>query len=152
MLDTEAPTHDVASSSACPPSAQPPAVATQTSGIHRGRRGSDTISLTQAVQAYCESTLDSEEETNATPEAPPDDKYEAPPELLFSGLYHGHVTMGKNGMYFGIGTTSSGQNYVDIGSDPNEDSSWFDDMLKPLESTDVRSYYPMQGSNWGTVR
>ena len=150
-LLTEAPQVEAASSSAGLSSAEPPAVATQATSSSARLTGSDTISLTQAVQAYCDSTLDSEEEGVADP-ATPGDTYEPPAELLFSGLYHGHVTMAKNGMYIGIGTTSSGQNYVDTGSDPKEDSSWFDEMLKPLESTDIPSYYPMQGSNWGTVR
>ena len=99
--------------------------------------------------------LDSEEEQSEAAEAetqPPEDTYEPPTELLFSGLYQGHVTIGKNGLYFGIGTTASGQSYVDLGSEPNEDSSWFDEMLKPLEQTKVPPYYPMQGSSWGTVR
>ena len=80
------------------------------------------------------------------------DEYDAPPGLLFSGLYQGHVTIGNNGMYFGIGTTESGQHYVDTGTDPTVDSSWFDEMLKPLDPTSIPQYYPVQGSNWGLVR
>ena len=60
------------------------------------RTGSDTLSLSQAIEAYCDSTLDSEEEQSEVAEdatQPPDDIYEPPAELLFSGLYQGHVTM-----------------------------------------------------------
>ena len=44
-----------------------------------------------------------------------------------------------------MGTTETGQNYVDLGYDPSEDSSWFEEMLRPLEQEEVPSYYPMQG-------
>ena len=48
--------------------------------------------------------------------------------------------------------SKSGQSYVDLGYDPEEYSSWFDEMIKPLELDDVAPYYPMQGSNWGFTR
>ena len=91
------------------------------------------------------------EQTPGTPETP-DGAYTAPSGLLFSGLYHGHVTVGNNGMYFGIGTTDGGQQYVDIGTDPSVDSSWFDEMLKPLDPASIPQHYPIQGSTWGLVR
>ena len=140
LLNEDKPTHEPRSGSARSSTETPPTeVINSTTRKRKTRTGSDTLSLTQAVEAYCDSTLDSDEEPLEAPEdAPiPEEAYEPPSELVFSGLYQGHVTMGKNGMYFGIGTTDSGQSYVDIGSDPNEDSSWFDDMLKPLEHTDV---------------
>ena len=82
----------------------------------------------------------------------PEGAYTAPTGLLFSGLYQGHVTIGNNGMYFGIGTTEGGQHYVDTGTDPNVDSSWFDEMLKPLDPASIPQHYPIQGSTWGLVR
>ena len=63
--------------------------------------------------------------------------------LLFSGLYHGYYEL----------RTKNGQNYFeDLHSFPNEDSSWFDEMIQPLEVDEVTHVYPMQGSNWGNIR
>ena len=76
---------------------------------------------------------------------------EAPRSLFFSGIYRGYVTLGNHGLYYAMGT-HNGQNYVDLGYDPHEDSSWFDDMIRPIEETDVPPYYPMQGSKWGVTR
>ena len=124
------------------------------------RRGSDSLSLSQAVEAYCASDLDSEEEPVAQADdddlGPPqdpslDDPDSTPLSLLFSGLYQGNVTLGKYGYYYATGT-NSGQHYIDLGYDPAEDSSWCDEMFKPLEGTEVPAYYPTQGSNWGSIR
>ena len=124
------------------------------------RRGSKTLRLSQAVEAYYASDIDSSEEpeADAVDSAPGDpqdpstaEPEQQPPSLLFSGLYQGNVTLGKNGCYYAMGT-SSDQHYIDLGYDPAEDSSWFDEMFKPLEETEIPAYYPMQGSNWGSVR
>ena len=82
------------------------------------------------------------------------DSEEVPAGLLFSGLYHGHVTVGQYHyrQQYAIGTTLHGQGYVDLGTDPSEDSSWFDEMLKPLDTHEIPPHYPMQGSNWGLQR
>ena len=82
------------------------------------------------------------------PESPPP---QAPRSLLFSGIYRGYVTLGNHGLYYAMGI-NNGQNYVYLGYDPHGDSSWFDDMIRPIEETDVPPYYPRQGSNWGLTR
>ena len=121
------------------------------------RRGSESLSLSQAVEAYYASDIDSENELGADAEDseqgdPQDPSTEDPDNtslsLLISGLYQGYA---KNGYYYAMGS-SGGQHYVDLVYDPAEDSSWFDEMIKPLESTEVPTYFPMQGSNWGAVR
>ena len=45
----------------------------------------------------------------------------------------------KNGSYFAMGS-NSGQSYLDLGYDPAEDSSWFDEIIKPLELDEVAPY------------
>ena len=117
----------------------------------------DTISDSQVIEAYVSDTLDTDSE--AEPEAEEQDagELEAQPNyeaLLFSGIYRGHVTVGRYHYRqpYAIGMTDHGQGFVDLGADPNEDSSWFDEMLKPLETHDRPTHYPMQGSNWGLVR
>lgn len=67
------------------------------------------------------------------------------------GIYRGYVTLGNHGQHCALGT-HNGQHYFDLGYDPQEDSSWFDAMIRPVEDTDVPPYYPMQGSNWGLTR
>ena len=136
-----------------------------TSGQQRSRRwkGTDEISLTQAVDAYCDSTIDSDDDaignteeeadrglTSETEEGH-DEAYTTPQNLLFSGVFQGYVSLGKNSRYYAMGS-KSGQSYVDLWYDPEEDSSWFDDMIIPLEVDDVAPYYPMQGSYLGFVR
>ena len=108
LLNESRPTPEPNNSSARSSTEAPPAEESENtnSGQRQKRTGSDTLSLTQAVEAYCDSTLDSDEEqSDAADEATPlsHDTYEPPAELLFSSLYQGHVTMGKNGLYFGIG-------------------------------------------------
>ena len=71
-----------------------------------------------------------------------------PLSLIFSGLYQGRVTLGKNAYYYAMGS-NSGQSYVELAYDPAEDSSWFDETIKPLETTEVPTYYPMKGSKIG---
>ena len=70
------------------------------------RRGTDTLSLSQAVEAYCASALDADEdpaamtgeEADGVPQDPASgDTDNTTLSLLFSGLYQGHVTLGKNG-------------------------------------------------------
>ena len=114
--------------------------------------GNETLSDSQAIEAYVSDTLDLGQETSSHTVEPQD--AEAPQALLFSGLYHGHVTVGRYHyrQQYAIGTTEHGQRYVDLGSDPAEDSSWFDEMLKPLDTNEVPPHYPMQGSNWGLQR
>ena len=143
--------------------------------VHRPRRCTDEISLTQAVHDYCNSVSDHDTEgsqqedadeaasgdnavspspggdndgAHGVPQPPPQ---QAPRSLLFSGIYRGYVTLGSHGKYYAMGTRD-GQNYFDLGYDPQEDSSWFDDMIRPIEEADVPPYYPMQGSNWGLTR
>ena len=67
--------------------------------------------------------------------------------MNISGFRH----YGKNGRYYAMGTQND-QSYVDLGYDPNEDSSWFEQMVRPLAQDDPAPYYPMQGSNWGLTR
>ena len=74
---------------------------------------------------------------------------EPPRALLFSGLHQGHVTLGKNGYYYAMGTTDCGQNYVDLGYDPTEDSSWFEEMLRPLEQEEVPPTTPCKAPTGG---
>ena len=115
--------------------------------------GNDTLSDSQAVDAYVSDTLGTEQDdTEHTAEEKDDEPQQQ--ALFFSGLYQGHVTVGRYHyrQQYAIGMTEHGQGYVDLGIDPAEDSSWFDEMLRPLETHDIPSHYPMQGSNWGLQR
>ena len=121
---------------------------------HRPRAGTDEISLTQAAEEYCASTNSDEEsggespasETEGVEGTEPEHQEEPPPPpptaQLFSGIYRGYVSLGRK----------NDQNYFDLEVDPNVDSSWFGEMIKPLEESDMAPYYPMQGANWGNVR
>ena len=57
----------------------------------------------------------------------------------------------KEGGYVSLGR-KNGQSYFDLEVDPSEVSSWFQEMVKPLEESDIAPYYPMQGASWGNVR
>ena len=127
----------------------------------RPRQGNDEISLTQAVDRYC---AEASPETDAAHEgndlsqediseptdtevgevAPPDCQAETQPtpeQAHAQGIYRGYVQLCHR----------DGQSYFDLGNDPNEDSSWFEEMIKPLEEDERTTVYPMQGANWGMV-
>ena len=119
--------------------------------------GKDTISDSQAVEAYVSDTLGTDQEAEQEAEEQYAGEHDDQPNheaLLFSGKYQGHVTVGRYHyrQQYAFGSTEHGQGFVDLGTDPNEDSSWFDEMLKPLETHDRPTHYPMQGANWGFVR
>ena len=67
---------------------------------------------------------------------------ESIPQAYEPDIYRGYVQL----------CYKNGQSYYDLGHDPNEDSSWSEDMIKPFEEDERTTIYPMQGANWGNVR
>ena len=131
-------------------------------------RGNDEINRTQAVEEYCDSDQDDyehadevgryeiDEQSNVDssreePAAELAQDMNQPRTLLFSGIDQGLVTIGKHGRYYAMGTQND-QSYVDLGYDPNEDSSWFGEVIRPREQDDTTPCHPMHGSSWGLTR